>query len=727
MRSMILHHAQALDMVALVPSRTARGDMRLLAERMAVSQQDEIALMRRWLERAGEPVPALDDPHRLHAAHGSTPPAHGMLSQDEMQRLAAATGAEFDRLFLELMIRHHEGAIAMVEELLATPYAAQRADVFRIAAEVDADQHVEIDRMRAMLTADPASVQASDGVEADAAAAADPRVGLRGGFYNAATAMHNLTPVAFRPRPRAFVLPDSLFHDDYGNTDMAFRGDYLFLGNYHGFQIWDISRPSEPTLRTAFVCPGGQGDVSVFGNLLFVSVQETRARLDCGTSGVPDSVSAERIRGIRIFDIGNLDAPRQVAAVQTCRGSHTHTLVTDPRDSTVVYVYNSGTNPPRPEAELAGCVGDTTGVDPASARFGIEIIRVPLAAPHEARIVNVPRIFADPATGAIAGLWPGGAHGPGMQTTTITDRCHDITAFPEIGLAAGACSGNGILLDIRDPVNPVRVHEVLDPNFAYWHSATFSNDGSKVVFTDEWGGGTAPRCRRTDRREWGANALFTIADRRLTHRGYYKLPAVQADYENCVAHNGSLIPIPGRDVMVQAWYQGGISVFDFTDPANPIEIAFFDRGPISSDTATTAGHWSAYWYNGRIYGSEILRGLDVLRLVPGPNLSPNEIIAAESVRLKQFNPQKQTRFTWEPSFFVVRAYLDQLMRNPRASYPWAASVTRDIVAAEKLSGAQQRAVVRRLATRLDREAARQADPARVRAMAAVLRELAGTR
>jgi uncharacterized protein (DUF305 family) len=721
MRNMILHHAQALDMVALVPARTTRSDVRLLAERMAVSQRDEIALMRGWLESRGEPAPALDDPHRHHTQTGN--PSHGMLSAREMGWLESASGGEFDRLFLELMIRHHEGALVMVAELLASPGAAQRTDVFRIAAEVDADQRAEIERMHAMLSAlaiaPPASAHTADTARTD-----DPRVGLRGGFYDAATALHNLTHVAFRQRPPQFIHPDSLLHDDYGNTDMAFRGNYLFVGSYHGFQIWDILLPAQPTLRTAFVCPGGQGDLSVHGNLLFMSVQETRARLDCGTQGVPGTVSTERFRGVRIFDISNLDAPRQVAAVQTCRGSHTHTLVTDPRDSTVVYVYNSGTNPPRPEAELAGCVEDTIGADPAAARFRIEIIRVPLSAPHEARIINMPRIFADTAGGTIAGLWPGGTHGPGRQETTITDRCHDITAYPEIGLAAGACSGNGILLDIRDPVNPVRVHEVIDPNFAYWHSATFSNDGRKVVFTDEWGGGTAPRCRREDRREWGANALFTVADQRLTHQGYYKLPAVQADYENCVAHNGSLIPIPGRDVMVQAWYQGGISVFDFTDPANPIEIAYFDRGPVNADTATVAGHWSAYWYNGRIYGSEILRGLDVLRLVPGPNLSPNEIVAAESVRSDQFNPQLQTRFTWEPSFFVVRAYLDQLMRNPRISYPWAASVTGDLVRAERASGAQQRTLVRRLAVRLDREASRQADPGRVRAMAAALRELA---
>jgi uncharacterized protein (DUF305 family) len=721
MRRMMLHHEQALAMTALVPARTSRGDVRLLAERMEVSQRDETGWMRRWLERRGADVPLADAPHEQHATSAEHTAFPGMLTQAELTRLAAATGADFDRFFLELMIRHHQGAVAMVAELLRNPGAARDANVFRFASDVDADQRSEIARMQSMLVAaiPPRAVTTSA-----ADSTGDPRVGLRGGFYDAATAVRNLGTVAHRPRPGGFFNADSLVDFNFANSDIAFRGNHLFLGGYNGFQIWDISNPANPSLRRAFVCPGGQGDVSVHGNLLFVSVQETRGRLDCGTQGVSDSVSSERLRGIRIFDISNLDAPRQVAAVQTCRGSHTHTLVLDPRDSANAYIYVSGTNPPRPEPELRGCVSDTLAVDTSTAYFRIEIIRVPLAAPQDARVVNAPRIFADPSTGAIAGLWRGGAHGAGTQTTSRTDRCHDITAYPELGLAAGACSGNGILLDIRDPVNPVRINEVADPNFAFWHSATFSNEGTKVVFTDEWGGGSAPRCRAGDRREWGANALFELTDRKLRHAGYYKLPAVQADQENCVAHNGSLIPVPGRDIMVQGWYQGGISVFDFTDPANAVEIAYFDRGPVDSDTSTTAGHWSAYWYNGYIYGSEIMRGLDVLRLTPGPNLSANEIRAAEMVRMEEFNAQLQTKFAWAPSFVVARAYLDQLMRNPGTTYPWAAQVMRDLERAESLTGAAQRNATRRLATRLERDAPRSPDPSRVRAMAAVLREMA---
>ena len=252
---------------------------------------------------------------------------------------------------------------------------------------------------------------------------------------------------------------------------------------------------------------------------------------------------------------------------------------------------------------------------------------------------------------------------PGTQKTSETNQCHDITVFPEVGLAAGACSGNGILLDISDPVKPTRLDHVLDKNFAYWHSATFNNDGTKVIFTDEWGGGTRPRCRATDPPTWGANAIFDVVDRKLRFASYYKLPAPQTELENCVAHNGSIIPVPGRDIMVQGWYQGGITVFDFTDSAKPVEIAFFDRGPVDEARLITAGHWSAYWYNGAIYGAEIARGIDVLRLKAGEQMSKNEVDAANAVRLPEFNAQQQPRVTWPATAAVAGAYLDQLTRS----------------------------------------------------------------
>jgi hypothetical protein len=394
---------------------------------------------------------------------------------------------------------------------------------------------------------------------------------------------------------------------------------------------------------------------------LFMSVEQTRGRLDCGTQGVATPVSAERFRGIRIFDITDLAKPKQVAAVQTCRGSHTHTLVTDPKDPANLYVYGSGTSSVRSGEELAGCAKEPE--DPNTALFSIDVIKVPIAAPDKAAIVNRPRIFADPQTGAFAGLQKGGDRGPGTQPARETNQCHDITVFPEVGLAAGACSGNGILLDISDPVHPARLDAAADKNFAYWHSATFNNDGTKVIFTDEWGGGTRPRCRASDPPNWGADAIFDIVDRKLQFRGYFKMPAAQTDTENCVAHNGSLVPVPGRDIMVQAWYQGGLSMFDFTDSAHPIEIAYFDRGPVDAKTLITAGFWSTYWYNGAIYGSEIARGVDVFRLKPTEQMSQNEIDAAMLVRSEEVNTQLQTKVSWPASAPVALAYVDQLTRS----------------------------------------------------------------
>ena len=496
-----------------------------------------------------------------------------------------------------------------------------------------------------------------------ASAGQDARIGLRAGWTDAGTAVSNMELIAHQPRPPGFVNPSDMGDFGYANTDLAFQDDLVFIGNYNGFQAWDISNPESPSLRSSLVCPGGQGDLSVHGNLLFMSVEETRGRMDCGAQGIPAQVSEERLQGVRIFDISNLDSPRQVGTVQTCRGSHTHTLVVDPADTGNVYLYVSGTSRVRPGEELEGCSAAPADEDPNTSYFRIEVIRVPLASPQEAQVVNMPRIFADAQTGEVAGLWQGGEHGPGSQRTAQTNACHDITVYPEAGLGAGACSGNGILLDLSNIADPRRIDEVVDPNFAYWHSATFSNDASVIVFTDEWGGGTQPRCRASDRPEWGANAIFSLENRTLQHQSYYKLPAPQTATENCVAHNGSLIPVPGRDIMVQAWYQGGVSIFDFTDPANPFEIAYFDRGPMSASQLVLGGYWSAYWYNGAIYGSEIGRGLDVFRLTPSEHLSANEIEAATQVRMERFNPQHQTRLEWPATAAVAGAYLDQLARR----------------------------------------------------------------
>jgi hypothetical protein len=589
------------------------------------------------------------------------------------------------------------------------------------------------------------------------AAANDPRVGLKGGLRDAGQAARNMELVSNVPRPEGFFdpkqpagvrTPPELVTDppeanpstalasrrgsfdlNFANSDLAFRESEVFVGSYHGFNVYDIENPRSPRRIASVVCPGGQGDVSVHGNLLFMSVEQTRGRIDCGTQGNEAPVSAERFRGVRIFDISVPSKPRQVAAVQTCRGSHTHTLVADPRDAANVYVYGSGTNAVRSPVELAECAGLDPGEDINSALASIDVIQVPIAAPQNARIVNRPRIFADPATGAVAGLWQGGSHGPGTQASGRTDQCHDITVFAELGLAAGACEGNGLLLDISDPKNPVRLDYVADKNFAYWHSATFNNDGTKVVFTDEWGGGTRPRCRASDPPNWGANAIFDIVDRKLRFAGYYKLPAPQTEQENCVAHNGSIIPVPGRDIMVQGWYQGGVSVFDFTDSARPVEIAFFDRGPLDPAQLITGGYWSAYWYNGYIYGTEIARGLDVFRLTASMHLTQNEIEAAMMVRVETFNAQQQPRVTWPANATVARAYLDQLTRSKVIAPPRISAVRDALARVDALRTGKPRDAAARverldaLATQLESDAAAASgrDAARLEALAATMK------
>jgi hypothetical protein len=581
-----------------------------------------------------------------------------------------------------------------------------------------------IRRIRHLLILAGSLVAVTAGAQGDSVAIShdDPRIGLRAGYNDAAEVARNMELVGHGARPQNFGNAQNLGDFAFLNGDLAFKGNLAFQGGFNGFQVWDISNPKSPTLRMSFVCPGGQGDPSIYKNLLFFSVEETRGRVDCGTQGVTDTVSAERFRGVRIFDISDLDHPKQVAAVQTCRGSHTHTLVIDPNDPENVYIYVSGTSVVRSGAELAGCSRGASLTDTTTSLFRIDIIQVPVAAPQNARVVNSPRIFADSA-GAIAGLWQGGAHGDGTQTTSQTNQCHDITVYSAIGLAAGACSGNGILLDIHDPVHPKRIAAVIDPNFAYWHSATFNNDGTKVLFSDEWGGGMAPRCRATDKLTWGADAIFYRTGDKLTPAGHYKLPVVQTDQENCVAHNGSLIPVPGRDIMTQAWYQGGVSVFDFTDAAHPKEIAFFDRGPMDATKLLLGGEWGTYWYNGYIYASEIDRGLDVLDLKPSDLLSQNEIDAAKLVRFDVFNPQNQPKLVWPASYVVARAYLDQLVRDNGIPRDRSTSIARDLGRAEKLKGASERAALTQLATRLDRDARTASDPTRVQALAGTVRDL----
>ena len=538
------------------------------------------------------------------------------------------------------------------------------------------------------------------------------------------------------PKPTQLVMAQLAF----ANSDFAFQGNHLFQGNFYGVNIYDISDPAKTALLTSLVCPGGQGDVSVYRNLLFMSVEMPNGRLDCGSQGfAPDppppaghekerhtpTAQKDRFRGVRIFDISDIRNPRQVAAVQTCRGSHTHTLVVDPNDKDNVYIYVSGTSFVRQPEELAGCSGETPDKDPNTALFRIEVIKVPVAAPQDAKIVSSPRVFIDARTGALNGLNNGGSHDKGHEKAADTNQCHDITVYSALGLAAGACSGNGILLNIKDPVHPERVDAVNDPNYAYWHSATFSNDGSKVVFTDEWGGGLGARCRPTDPNKWGADAIFNLKNEKLSLAAYYKLPAAQGDTENCVAHNGSLIPVPGRDIEVQAWYQGGISVMDFTDPAHPFEIAYFDRGPIDPKTLVLGGDWSAYWYNGSIYASEIARGLDVFQLTPTKFLTQNEIDAAKAVQVTELNVQNQQKVEWPAQLVVANAYLDQLARSQALPPKQIATLKKAIKGAEKSHLSQEKvAKLKGMTDSLEQSSAASKSPAdstRMLALAAILK------
>lgn len=686
MQDMIPHHHQATLMAALVKSRTNNPALVDIAERINGSQADEIAFMQEWLSERGENAPVPSDHHAMHMHHEMA----GMATPAQIAALGETRGTDFDRLFLQLMIRHHDGAITMVEELMKQEGSAYDPVLFEFTNDVTNDQAVEIERMNSML------VLLSE----------DPRSNLAPGIFDAEQAIANLELVASLRKPAGFYDPANpaergaraLDEEDtedrqrdqtadssadgkrsktlekaadsrrrpmlsFANTDVAFRDDLMVVGNYHGFNLYRLQDDGVPDLAASVVCPGGQGDVSIVGDLLFMSAQETRGRLDCGLEGVAERISEDRFRGLRIFDIADLSMPLQVGAVQTCRGSHTHSVVSGPDQNGIITVYNSGTSQIRDEEELTGCIGDIPG-DERTALFRIDVIEVPVSNPAAARIVDSPRVFADTTSGVAAGLWRGGDHGDGTQETRRTDQCHDITVFPAANIAAGACSGNGIIFDISDPAAPTRIDVVTDKGFAYWHSATFNNDGTKVLFTDEWGGGSRARCRAWDPLTWGANAIYDIVDGKLEFRSYFKMPAPQMESENCVAHNGSIVPVPGRDIFVQAWYQGGISVIDFTDSANPFEIAYFDRGPYFADEIITGGFWSAYWYRNHIYGTEIVRGIDVLQLLPSEHLSDNEIAAAKLAdQGAEFNPQQQFSVSWPAAPAVALAYLDQLQRG----------------------------------------------------------------
>ena len=654
LQQMIPHHEQAILLSTLAPDRTNSESILDLAKRIESSQHDEILFMKEWLGSRGE------DSHHIKISNHHMK-MMGMATKTQIEELSALNGFSFDDLFLRLMIAHHRGAIQMVEHLKNQPGSAFDQVLNDFVSDLDNDQSVEIERMNLLLT------NLSE----------DPRVNLSSGLFHADEAILNLTKVSSLKKPAGFYDPGNIEGDgmenldedqneqrtieemssnrrypmlSFSNTDMAFKDNILVAGNYHGFNIYSLQNSESPQLLSSVICPGGQGDVSIVGDLLIMSVEESRGRVDCGLQGAGSEPTLERFRGIRIFDISNLQFPKQVGQVQTCRGSHTHSVVVSETPDRKIIVYNSGTSSVRDQEELDSCFEEIPG-DNRTALFRIDIIEIPIDNPANSSIVKSPAVFADPETGVLAGLWRGGDHGDETQETSRTDQCHDITVFPSKKIAAGACSGNGILFDISDPFNPTRIDVVTDIGFAYWHSATFNNDGTKVVFTDEWGGGGRARCRAWDPLDWGANAIYDIVDRKLIFKSHYKMSAPQQETENCVAHNGSIIPIKGKDIMVQAWYQGGISVMDFTDSENPIEIAFFDRGPISDKKLITGGYWSAYYYEGNIYASEIVRGLDVFQLTPSKFLTLDLINEAKNAypvfgQQRLFNPQQQIPMTW---------------------------------------------------------------------------------
>ena len=653
MNHMIVHHEQALILSRLAPNRTNTQEILDLAGRIDVSQEDEISFMQGWLEERNIEVHAHMSMHHMKMM--------GIASDQDIAELSNSKGMEFDELFLRLMIAHHEGALDMVKELKRQPGSAYDPLMFEFVSDLSNDQGVEIERMNTLLTG----------------LSKDPRASLKGGLYHAEEAILNLDLVQSLKKPAGFFDPSNplnerLSNEDkedeeekplaersrnsrspmlsFSNTDMAFSGNVMVAGSYHGFNIYNLDNQGHAKLISSVICPGGQGDVSIVGNLLIMSVEQNRGRIDCGLQGAGTEPNPERFRGIRIFDISDLKRPQQVGAVQTCRGSHTHSVVSGPDENGIIIVYNSGTSSVRDQQELESCFEAIPG-DNRTALFRIDVIEIPVADPSQAKIVKSPTVFADPETGALAGLWRGGDHGDDTQDTSRTDECHDITVFPSKNLAAGACSGNGILFDISDPYNPKRLDVVTDVGFAYWHSATFNNAGDKIVFTDEWGGGGRPRCRAWDPMDWGANAIYDIIDNKLVFKSHYKMPAPQTETENCVAHNGSIIPIPNRDIFVQAWYQGGLSVMDFTDSENPIEIGYFDRGPISEEQLISGGYWSTYYYEGKIYGTEIARGIDVFEMMPSQFITQKEIdMAAKAYPAvgdkRLFNPQQQFPLTW---------------------------------------------------------------------------------
>jgi len=575
--------------------------------------------------------------------------------------------------------------------------------------------------------------------------ASDPRSNLKPGRLDAGVAASNMRLVSFSPKPAQF---DTVRGLTFINSDLAFGDHYAYQGNFAGFTVWDVSNPAKPIVAAVVDCITSQGDPSIVGNLLFVSAEGAGNRNDCGKGGVQDP--KDHMAGVRIYDVSNPAAPKLIKNVQTCKGSHTHTVIPSPTDRNIVYIYVSGQQAARPETELAGCKNGTDPADPTNSLYQLDIIKVPLDHPERAAVIPGARIFTglDGSPDCVTFCAPMEARRPvrnrpdvasptGVPLVTGPRNCHDVTAYPAIHLLAAACSSHAIMVDISNPEKPVRLAALTDTNnFQGRHTAGFSNDGTKTLWTDEWGGGTGPMCQAGSIMELGGNTIITASadNKKLTQHAYFKLPAAQSAQENCVSHNGGLIPVPGRDLYVQGWYQGGIDVMDFTDADHPTEIAYFDRGPIDepADTSkasersryTIGGSWGAYYWNGYVYSSELDRGFDVYELTPSDQLSANEIAAAKLVTLKEYNPQSQPKLVWPAAFPVVRSYLDQLVRNKGLASDKTSAIDKALTAAEGQNGAARAATLNKLASQVDSDAKDAKDSARVKTMASEIRRLA---
>ncbi len=588
----------------------------------------------------------------------------------------------------------------------------------------------------------------------------DPRSTLKPGRYDAGEASKNMELVSFSKKPAEF---DSSRGLTFINSDLAFGTHYVYQGNFAGLTVWDVANPMHPVVAAGVPCITSQGDPSIIGHLLFMSAEGPGNRNDCAKGGVQDP--ADHMAGVRIFDVSNPHAPKLIKNVQTCKGSHTHTVVPSPTDPNIIYIYVSGQGAARPATELAGCKNGTDPADPTNSLYQLDIIKVPLDHPEKAMVIPGARIFTglDASPECVTFCAPASdrpnparrrqadsAAGLQMPLHTGPRNCHDVTAYPAIHLLAGACTSYAILVDISNPEHPKRLAAIADTNnFQGRHTAAFSNDGTKTIFTDEWGGGTGPMCQAGSIMELGGNTIITIdAGHKLTQHAYFKLPAAQSAQENCVSHNGGIIPVPGRDLYVQGWYQGGIDIMDFTDADHPYEIAYFDRGsidpppqidmipPPSANASqqqgvgigrsryTIGGSWGAYYWNGYIYSSELDRGFDVLQLTPSDQLSANEIAAAKLVTLDQFNPQSQPRYTWPAAFPVVRSYLDQLVRNNGLSSDRTTAIAAALDAAEQKEGAARAAALNSLAKEVDGDVSGAKDPNRVRWMSQAIKDLA---